>query len=264
MNKKTLLATTLLSALVCAAPALAQTNNASGSKTGTVSAPAASPAATGTVNGNGNGTANSRATTGNANAKAGDEKDSQHLVDRAVAEVRTMEKDPQLKKLMAKAKGIFLVPDFGRGAFIIGGRGGAGLVLSHKDGKWSNPAFYDIGGISLGAQVGGAGGPIAFLLMDQSAVDAFKSGNKFSLNAGAGLSIVTYSAASQASWGKGDIILWSNTKGAYVGATVSVSDVNWDDDNNAGFYGRKVTPADVLEGKVTASKAAPLKSALPG
>jgi lipid-binding SYLF domain-containing protein len=57
--------------------------------------------------------------------------------------------------------------------------------------------------------------------------------------------------------------MWSNTKGAYVGATVSVSDVNWDDDNNAGFYGRKVTPSQILEGKITANKAGKLKSALP-
>jgi hypothetical protein len=26
--------------------------------------------------------------------------------------------------------------------------------------------------------------------------------------------------------------LWSNTSGAYVGATVSVTDINWDDSNN--------------------------------
>jgi lipid-binding SYLF domain-containing protein len=192
MQKKTLLATTLLGALVCATPTLAQTNTApAANNKGAVTMPKAAPVANNKA----------RMTTGTSTtgkASTGDVKDSQHLVNRAFAEVQTMEKDPQLKKLMAKAKGVFLVPDFGRGAFIIGGRGGAGLVLSHQNGKWSNPAFYDIGGVSLGAQVGGPGGPIAFLLMDQSAVDAFKSGNKFSLNAGAGLSIVTYSANKQA------------------------------------------------------------------
>ena len=175
----------------------------------------------------------------NANEK---QNDAQELVDNAVKEVQTMKKDPQLKKLMAKAKGIYIVPDFGRGALIVGGRGGAGVVLAHHNGQWSDPAFYDFGAISFGAQAGASGGPIAFLLMSQNAVDAFKSGNKISLNAGAGLSIVTYSANAQASWGKGDIILWSNTKGAYAGATISVTDLNWADGNNKEFYGRKVDP----------------------
>jgi lipid-binding SYLF domain-containing protein len=100
--------------------------------------------------------------------------------------------------------------------------------------------------------------------MSNGAVDAFKSGNKFSLNAGAGLSIVNYSANSQASWGKGDIILWSGTKGAYAGATISVTDVNWADGNNKAYYGRKVDPSKILAGDVITPDAAKLKAALPG
>lgn len=209
-----------------------------------------------------------RATTGaatNQTAKNNDnQKDVHQLINEAMKEARMMKRDPQLKKLMAKAKGIYFVPEFGRGAFIIGGRGGAGVVLAHKNGQWTNPAFYDMGGISVGAQAGGSGGQVAFLLMSQGAVDAFKSGNKFSLNAGAGLSVVTYSANAQASWGKGDIILWSDTKGAYAGATVSVTDLNWDDGNNRAYYGRKVDPGAVLGGQVATPDAKQLKDVLPG
>ncbi len=190
--------------------------------------------------------------------------DAQQLVDNAVNVVQTMKKDPQLKKLMAKAKGIYIVPDFGRGALIVGGRGGAGVVLAHNNGQWSDPAFYDFGAISFGAQAGASGGPVAFLLMSQNAVDAFKSGNKVSLNADAGLSIVTYSANAQASWGKGDIVMWSNTKGAYAGATISVTDLNWADGNNKAYYGRKVDPNAVLAGKVNSPDAKKLKDVLPG
>jgi len=205
------------------------------------------------------------ATTGSTTANATTNKNgARQLVNEATAEVRKMSADPQLKKLLAKAKGVFLVPEFGRGALIIGGRGGAGVVLANKNGKWTDPAFYDMGGISIGAQAGGSGGEVAFLLMSQGAVDAFKSGNKFSLNAGAGLSIVNYSANSQASWGKGDIILWSATKGAYAGATISVTDVNWADGNNKAYYGRKVDPSKILAGDVTTPDAAKLKAALPG
>lgn len=32
------------------------------------------------------------------------------------------------------------------------GRGGAGAVLAHVNGHWSNPAFYNFGTISVGPQ----------------------------------------------------------------------------------------------------------------
>lgn len=205
---------------------------------------------------------NNSNTTGNA--QRANQSSAQNLVNDAVQVVQNMEKDQQLAGLMRKAKGIYIVPNFGRGAVIVGARGGVGLVTVRQNGGWSDPAFYDFGAVSIGPQVGGSGGSVAFLLMSQGAVDAFKSGNKFSLNAGAGLSIVNYSANGQASWGKGDIIMWSNTAGAYVGATVSVSDINWDDQNNRQYYGKKVDMTKILNGSVKNAASQDLKQALPG
>ena len=137
-------------------------------------------------------------------------------------------------------------------------------MVARRNDHWTDPAFYDFGTVSLGPQVGASGGSVVFLLMGQDAVDAFKSGNKFSLNAGAGFTIVNYSANSQASWGKGDIVMWSDTAGAYAGATVSVSDVNWDDDNNRQYYGKQVDISKILNGDVSNAQADELKQALPG
>ncbi len=200
-------------------------------------------------------------TTGRAASE--DRQDAKQLVDKATQVVNKMKQDPQLVKLMKKAKGLYIVPDFGRGAVIVGGRGGAGLVVVRQQGKWSDPAFYDFGAISLGPQVGASGGSVVFLLMSQGAVDAFKSGNKVTLNAGSGFTIVNYSANAQASWGKGDIIMWSNTSGAYAGATVSATDINWDDGNNSAYYGKKTDMSAILNGKVSNADAEQLKNALP-
>ena len=202
-------------------------------------------------------------TTGAANAAQGTS-DPQNLVNEATRLVRQMKADPELAQLMQRAKGMYIVPEFGRGALVVGGRGGAGLVTVRQNGKWSDPAFYDMGGISVGPQVGASGGSIVFLLMNQNAVDQFKSGNSFSLNAGAGLSIVRYSANAQASWGKGDIVLWSDTAGAYVGATISVTNINWDDDNNRVYYGAKVDMDRIIGGQVGNAKADTLRNALQG
>ncbi|WNO54495.1 lipid-binding SYLF domain-containing protein [Stakelama saccharophila] len=192
-----------------------------------------------------------------------DAQDARTLVDEAARQVETMKADPDLAGLMQKAKGIYIVPEFGRGALIVGGRGGAGVVVANQDTGWSPPAFYDFGSLSVGAQAGGSGGQLAFLLMTDDAVNAFMSGNQVSLNAESGLSIINYSENAQASLGKGDIIMWSDTEGAYAGATVSVTDINWDDENNRAYYGRDVEPRQVLTGKVSAPQSSNLESALP-
>ncbi|MEJ2433828.1 MAG: lipid-binding SYLF domain-containing protein [Pseudolabrys sp.] len=223
---------------------------------------------------NDNSAVTGRATTGTAanmnKNETAQKNDADKMMKNALKEVRTMQKNPQLKQLMAKAKGIYLEPDFGRGALVVGGRGGAGVVLAHVNGKWTDPVFFDFGSISFGAQAGASGGPVAFLLMSQQAVDKFKSSNKISLNAGAGFTIVNFSKNAQASWGKGDIIFWSNTEGAYAGATASVTDINYADGNNKAYYGKQIDPAKVLDGnaaamaKPTSSSTQQLKSALPG
>jgi SH3 domain-containing YSC84-like protein 1 len=187
----------------------------------------------------------------------------QQLVDQAVTVVNKMKSDPKLVVLMKQAKGIYIVPDFGRGALIAGAKGGVGLATFRQDDKWSDPAFFDFGAVSLGLQAGGSGGPIAFLLMKQNAVDSFRTSNNFALNADAGLSILTYSAAAQASWGKGDIFMWSDNPGLYAGATVSVSDIAWDAGNNHSYYGDDPTVAKILSGNAKNVAADELKKALP-
>jgi lipid-binding SYLF domain-containing protein len=83
-----------------------------------------------------------------------------------------------------------------------------------------------------GAQAGGAGGSFAMLLMNERATDAFRNKNAFALNADAGLTIVDYSADTQASAGRGDAIIWSDTVGLFAGASIGVSGIVRDEDEN--------------------------------
>jgi SH3 domain-containing YSC84-like protein 1 len=188
----------------------------------------------------------------------------QQLVDQTAKVVDKMKSDPHLFALMKQAKGLFIIPRFGRGALVVGASGGAGALVADRNGSWSDPAFYDFGAVSLGAQAGGAGGPVVFLLMNQRAVKAFNSNNKFALNANAGLSIVTYSALARASTVPHDVVVWSDTGGAYAGATVSVSDIVWDSANNDAYYGKSADLNKILNGSVNNSGAEKLKAVLPG
>ena len=148
--------------------------------------------------------------------------------------------------------------------FIIGGKGGAGVVVTrNRSGGWNSPAFFNTGGLSIGAQIGAAGGSIVYLLMDRKAVDAFRRNSKFSLDAGAGYSVVKYSDAVQGSTVKGDAVLWTNIKGAYAGATVGASGVDYDQGRTREFYGRPTDVKLVLDGRVTAPGARALTRVLP-
>lgn len=186
-------------------------------------------------------------------ADADDAKEARQLVKDAAATLHQMKGIPKLKELLSKAKGVFIVPHYGRAAVGVGGRGGEGALVARSDGKWSSPVLYDIGGISVGAQLGGEGGQIALLLMSDDALESFRGENTFSLNADAKLTFADYSkVAGTSTLGEGqDVVFWSATEGAFAGVSLSATDMNWDDEENAAYYGRAVKPVDVLSGKVS-------------
>lgn len=190
--------------------------------------------------------------------------EAQALIDEAVTTANQMKRDEGFSEVLDRAKGVYIVPDYGKGAAVIGGEGGAGVVLVKQDGEWSDPAFYNFGGVSLGAQAGGEAGAMAFVLMSDDAVNAFKSGNKITLDADAGFTIVNWSGDAEASWGKADVVTWSDTEGLFGGASVGVTDINWDDDSNEALYGAGTDLTAILDGKAETDNAEALKEALPG
>ncbi len=190
-------------------------------------------------------------------------KEAAALLSEASQMVQKMKSDPKLSRLVRRAEGVFLVPRYGRGAVGIGARGGEGVVLIKRDDGWSSPGFYDLGGISVGIQLGGEGGEIAMLLMSKKAVDAFKHDNSFALNADAGFATADYSAMRGSSTKGTDVVLWSSTRGAFAGATIGVTDISWDDDENAAFYGKKVTPESFIGGSLSVGTV-PLQEDLKG
>ena len=103
-------------------------------------------------------------------------------VDDALAVVKQMESDATMRKLLQDASGIFIVPTYGRAALGIGAHGGAGVLLVKKaSGNWTDPIFYNIGGINIGAQAGAQAGSVAFVLNNEKAVQRFTDKNNFAI-----------------------------------------------------------------------------------
>ena len=198
----------------------------------------------------------------NSRTLGNEAKDSMQQVNEAAKVVGQMERDTEMKKVLQQAKGVFVVPKYGQAALGVGGRGGEGVLLAKRNGQWSDPAFYNIGGVSVGLQAGAEAGAIAMVLNNQKAVDSFKQDNNWSLDANAGLTIINWSGKAQGSAGKGDVIVWADTKGLLGDLAVGVSDINFDEDETAAYYGKQVALNDIFSGKVKNPHASVLKQAL--
>lgn len=173
--------------------------------------------------------------------------------------------DQHFADLLSKAKGVFIVPHLTKGAVIAGGQGGSGVLLARRDGHWTDPAFLSIGSISIGPQIGGKSGPVVMVLMSNKALNDFTDRSNFSLNANAGLSIINYGAKGSAGFGKGDVVVWSGQKGAFVGASISGSDVHADQHEDSVFYSRNdVTTRKIIDGKVKSAAADGLVNEISG
>jgi lipid-binding SYLF domain-containing protein len=186
-------------------------------------------------------------------------------VNDAVTVARRMLQEPRMRELLAQAKGVFIVPTYGLAALGVGASGGTGvLLIKRADGTWGDPVFYNIGGLSAGAQVGVEGGAIAMVLNNEKAVNKFMQKNMFSLNAAAGLTLVNWSKIAQGSLGDGDVVVWAGTKGLYGSlVSVGVSDIRYNERLTNAYYHRQgVTVADVLAGKYTNPNADALKQTL--
>jgi len=192
--------------------------------------------------------------------------EAQSIVDKAkiTLDAFMRNKDYQwLHENLKNAKGILIYPQVLKAGFIIGGSGGTGVFLARnaKSGDWSQPAFYTMGAASLGFQIGGESAETVILAMTQKAVDSLytssvKLGGDTSVAAG------PYGAGAKANV-TADFIAFSISKGAYAGLNLEGSVVGVRDSLNKAYYGKDVTPVQIIvEKKVSNKGSADLRAEL--
>lgn len=184
-------------------------------------------------------------------------------VNDSIKVAKKMRLEPRVAGLLANAKGIFLMPKYVRAAVGVGGGGGAGVLLVRNEaGEWSDPAFFHVGSVSVGVQVGVQAGSMALILNNEKAVNHFSKQSNFTLTADSGLTVINWAAMGTA--GPGDVTAWSGTKGLFGNAVaVSLSDVRFSVDQTSAYYSRQdVSVDDVIKGVVQNPQAQPLKKAL--
>ena len=181
----------------------------------------------------------------------------------SVGVVNAMSALPRMPELLAKAHGVYIVPNYGRAALGVGVAGGSGVLMAKKPGaSWGNPAFFDIGNISVGLQAGAEGGPIVLLLQNDRAVEHFRSKNNFALSADVGLTVVNYSRIAEGI-ATGDVVAWSSNKGLFGNvATLAINDIRYNQRLTDAYYGKTMTAQQALDSKEANPQAEALRKVL--
>ena len=156
------------------------------------------------------------------------------------------------REMLARARAIAVFPGVKKGAVIVGGRHGAGVMSVKRlsDGRWSPPAFFTVGGGSFGLQLGGQVIDLALVVMTEKGIESLlKSettlGGDVSLTAGPKS---LHDAANTDGSFKAEIFSYARSTGFFAGASFEGATVQPDGSAIRTLYGAKADSRDVLLG----------------
>src|ERR1051326_3773326 len=166
------------------------------------------------------------------------------------------------KDLLDRAEAVAVFPGMLKAGLVVGGRGGSGIISRRVTGGWSAPAFFKMGGASVGLQIGAAKTDLVLLFMNDSALrglleDKLEVGGEASAAAGP---VGRSAAASTNLKLDAGILSYSRSKGLFAGLELKGAVINPDNNLNEALYGlktkeiltgsNKVKMSDVLPGVI--------------
>jgi lipid-binding SYLF domain-containing protein len=199
-------------------------------------------------------------------AMAADKEDAQGIVDKSRVTLSSFMRDKDygwLRENIKKAKGVLIYPQVLKAGYILGGSGGTGVLLTRdsKTGEWSDPAFYSLGSVSFGLQIGGEAAEVVLLVMSQKGVDSLLT-SKFKLGGDTSIALGPVGAGAKANI-TADFISFAKSKGLYAGLNLDGSYLDVRESLNKAYYGEAATPVDITVRKSVSNKGAdPLREEL--
>ncbi|MEP6923221.1 MAG: YSC84-related protein [Pyrinomonadaceae bacterium] len=154
------------------------------------------------------------------------------------------------RELLERAEAVAVFPGVLKAAFVIGGRGGEGLISRRTPEGWSAPAFFKLGGGSFGFQIGADKTDYIMLFINDGGLKGLLQ-DKFEFGGDVGIAAGPIgreaSATTTARLGAG-ILSYSRSKGAFIGAALKGSRIAPDNDRNRTLYGK--TAKEILNSNV--------------
>jgi lipid-binding SYLF domain-containing protein len=173
------------------------------------------------------------------------------VVEEARQTLEQMRIDPSRRELnfyLQNARGVLILPSQLKGALLIGGSGGTGVMLSRNaDGSWSCPAFYSVGSVSYWLQIGAMRSETVVVLMNDEVLRSMmEEGLRIGVDASAAFGGVGGGAQASSSNMFRDVYIFTQSSGVFVGLSAELGVVAPRDGWNAAYYGRPVGADDIL------------------
>ena len=175
--------------------------------------------------------------------------EQQQLVDKAQATLSNFIRDPDmdwLQRHLGDAKGVLIAPTVVKAGYIFGGSGGRAVLFTRnaQNDRWDGPAFYNVGAASIGFQAGIAVSETVTLVMTEKGINSLMAPS-FKLGGDASIAVGPVGAGANSDI-MSDFVAFSRSKGVYGGLNLEGSIIAVADDWNRTYYGRNVTPIDIV------------------
>jgi lipid-binding SYLF domain-containing protein len=179
--------------------------------------------------------------------------DQQQLVERSRLVLDAFLSDSQFKDVrvyVQNAYAVLIMPQMLKAGFLFGVNYGTGILLVRdpQSGEWGQPAFYGMGGGSIGLQIGVQASDMIFTIMNEGAVDKLLAhGVKLGADAGvaAGPLGAEVGTATTTYLGE-DIYAWGMSQGLFGGFWLDGTLILPKNDWNQAYYGRPIQPEEIV------------------
>jgi len=171
---------------------------------------------------------------------------------RVLSEIQNIPESAIPDKLLDEAHAIVVVPNVLKAGFMVGGRGGRGLLaVKTPEGTWSNPSFVTLGGGSFGFQAGVQYSDVVLVFRNNRSLESIVNG-KLTLGADAGVAagpVGRNAAAATDGQFKAEIWSWSRARGLFAGIALDGAVLKIDHKSNQAIYGRGSNARMIFEGR---------------
>jgi lipid-binding SYLF domain-containing protein len=179
--------------------------------------------------------------------------EQQQLVERSRLVLDAFLSDPQFESVrvyVQNAYAILIMPQMLKGGFLLGANYGNGVLLARdpQSGQWGEPAFYSMGGGSIGLQIGLQSSDMIFTIMNEGALARLLAhGLKFGADAGVAAGPLGAAVGTGTTTQLGeDVYAWGRSQGLFGGFWLDGSLLMPKNDWNQAYYGRPIQPEEIV------------------
>jgi lipid-binding SYLF domain-containing protein len=176
------------------------------------------------------------------------QQDQNLLVTSAQTTFRDFQRDPDMtwfRANVSRANAVLIAPEIVKAGWIFGGSGGRAVLYARDaNGRWSGPAFYNIGAASVGFQAGLSVSQTVTLVMTEKGLNSLLA-NSVKLGGDASIAAGPVGAGANSDITT-DFVAFSRSKGLYGGLNLEGSVIAPANDWNNAYYGKTVLPPDIL------------------